>query len=169
MGLLDGEIGYEHHFMNYLLYLPYSNKQEEDVMIESIKKMKESGISNIKNQEDLDKLLKKINNVMEKVIAFNNMDNNEIKKRLNECSRDDITKDIIHGDYKYKNENVEVFLHQRTMKKIKYKKREYDSIHPIDTKVIDNVRYKILEDLNNVNVNDRLIRKMTKIKKSFNL
>ena len=52
---------------------------------------------------------------------------------------DNYTKYIIHGDYIYKNENVEIFLHQRTMKKIKYKKRDYNNLHPVDAEMIKQI------------------------------
>jgi hypothetical protein len=126
--------------------------------------MKELGISKFASQDDIDILLNRINNTMKRIAKFNNIDNKEFKNKLLNNVKDEDSKYLIHGDYKYRNNNVEVFMHQRTMKKVKYKKREYDTIHPINTKTIENIRNKILEDLNEVYVNDRLIREMNKIK-----
>jgi hypothetical protein len=126
--------------------------------------MKELGISKFVSQYDIDKLLERVNNAIDKIAKFNSIDNKEIKDRLLSKEQNDISKYIIYGDYKYKNENVEVFLHQRTMKKVKYRKREYDSVHPINSQTINNVRNRIYDELIDVEVNDRLIREMNRIK-----
>ena len=162
---MNNEIGYEHHFMNYLLYLPYSVHQEQFTLIETLKLMKEYGIINIRNEIELKSFLNKLIKITDKIKKFNCKEIKEIKNQLCSNSDDELIKFIIHGDYKHKNENVEVYLHQRTMKKVKYKKREYDNIHPIDSELIDNIDIsKLLNDLDSVSINDRLQREFNKIK-----
>ena len=53
-------------------------------------------------------------------------------------------RNIIYGDFKYKNEQVEVFLHQRTSKKVKYKKREYAEIHPISVEMLNEIKNDLI-------------------------
>jgi hypothetical protein len=169
---MHNEVGYEHYFINYFLYLPFSKKQEHIVISESVKILINAGIL---KYEDLDSFLLSVRNIFNKMKILSNQPLEELnkklslpnKKRLNLFFNDDLhikqlfpnfvneylkliknekfqffeendngIKYIINGDYIYKNENVEIFLHQRTMKKVKYKKREYDNIHPVDSEMI---------------------------------
>ena len=63
-------------------------------------------------------------------------------------------RNIIYGDFKFKNEQVEVYLHQRTSKKVKYRKREYAEIHPISSEILIEIKNEIINSietpLNNV-------------------
>ena len=63
-------------------------------------------------------------------------------------------RNIIYGDFKFKNEQVEVYLHQRTSKKVKYRKREYAQIHPISSEILIEIKNEIINSietpLNNV-------------------
>ena len=62
-----------------------------------------------------------------------------------------LIKHIIYGDYKLKNQKVEVFLNQRTSKKIKYDKKEYEEIHPISKEVIDWAKIELKSHINSNN------------------
>ena len=79
----------------------------------------------------------------------------EIKDNDPENNIDKISKNIIYGDYKHKNQEVEVFLHQRTMKQIKYKKREFSKIHSIDLDKLEKINNKLKDFYkNNKIIND---------------
>jgi len=198
-------IGFEHYFMNYYLYVPFSKSQEEITIFESAKylldlnlisikdkknsvnninnidfffkelgelfsKMKDyskCGVDEIKNklsdanenkkkiyQKELCSLFAKLNNFIDKkekiseaksekdclvVLAEINNDNKN-KNYLN-----DIANRIIYGDYVNKNESVEVYLHQRTMKKVKYKKRDFCEVHQVDLDKLDKIKNKLQE------------------------
>ena len=97
--------------------------------------------------ENLEEILKNLNEKIKLLSQFNNLEVKEIKnclKILNPNNqKNQILKGITYGDFKYKNEQVEVFLHQRTSKKVKYKKREYSEIHPLNEKVIDEILREI--------------------------
>ncbi len=59
---------------------------------------------------------------------------------------------IIYGDYRFKNQKVEVYLNQRSSKKVKYKKKEYDEIHPIEKEVISLIRSEYLNYINDTDL-----------------
>jgi hypothetical protein len=109
---------------------------------------------------------------MDKIGKFNALTNDDIKRRLVKgVTMGDMVRYVVYGDYKYRNEEVEVFLHQRTMKKVKYKKREFDIIHPIDDKVINSVKEKLrgsefLLD-NIINLNERSSTEYSRLKRQF--
>jgi hypothetical protein len=164
---MRGEIGFEHYFMNYFLYLPYSMDQELNSIVETLKIFNEL---NLFKNEEFDLIINRIENFWEKINKISEEDILNIQKNLNlpnkrkidllrgilnkefgnifKCKLNEISyynefddkyKNIIYGDFKMKNENVEVYLNQRTMKKVKYKKREFNLIHPINKNVINNV------------------------------
>lgn len=181
--LCNGEIGYEHYFMNYYLYLPFSKNQEYLCITETLKLLNEM---NLISKDEVVELVKKVDGLLKKMKKFSTSDIDQIKEKLSLSNKrvlnntvdnlkkeykklfdeskfnkflednylnlkfydekDDICNKVIYGDFIHKNENVEVFLHQRTMKKIKYKKREYDFIHPIDSDILN----KIVENKNNI-------------------
>ena len=89
---------------------------------------------------------------------------------------DKILSNFIYGDYIYNNENVEVFLHQRTMKKVRYKKRSYSTIHPINKELIDKITKEADDFLNEMNTgdyfylnntNEKLAGEIKKLKEKF--
>jgi hypothetical protein len=170
---MKGEIGYEHYFINYYLYLPFSTIQEEVTVKETIKIMHDLGVKKFNNSTDFEIFLKDIQSLY---IHMENLSSIEVEKiknnlKLNNSKRVELIiseiesdyknifpnyiniinnihktffhendkkfSNIIHSDYKHKNENVEVYLHQRTMKKVKYKKREYPSIHIFNKNLIN--------------------------------
>lgn len=180
--LMNGEIGYEHYFINYYLYLPFSMAQEKKVIEDTLKIMFEmkliKSISENSTESIAEKeLLLKVANFFHKLNNISQYEAKEIKRKItlqnkqrtenltNEISKEfkqifpnfisnlltnlnteeiqfyennkENLQNIVYGDYKLKNENVEVYLHQRTTKKVKYKKREYNLIHPIDKKLIE--------------------------------
>lgn len=164
--MINGEIGYEHYFINYYLYFPFSQYQEEIAIYETLKIMNNLKILNLESVEHLETFLNKLQKWYIAIKKSNDMDKKEIKKllsipnerRVNLNTKELLTyqkyfpkfskhgiydkeiydennasiNSIIYGDYINRNQNVEVYLHQRTMKKVKYKKREYDSLHPFN-------------------------------------
>jgi hypothetical protein len=174
--MLSNEIGYEHYFQNYLLYLPYSQQQEIMSITEALNVMSAMGIIDIHLKEDIDTLLNKVQLVMRRISEYNKLDNKVIKEILSKSNpiakgKDDLIQYIIYGDYKYRNEEVEIYLHQRTMKKIKYKKREFEQIHPINEKVLSEVQKRmVFNDSSNDNaVNDKLKLEYNKIKSNLTI
>jgi hypothetical protein len=137
-GLMKGETGYEHYFINYYLYLPFSKNQEEFCLTKSIDLMQKLNLIEHSKKEEFLSVLKSFYNNLK---IYNDMPCDEIKHKLKSERKNLRTEQpfsnfdplslIIYGDFKYKNENVEVYLHQRTMKKVLYKKREYSLIHPL--------------------------------------
>lgn len=186
--LMKSEIGYEHYFLNYYLYLPFSRNQEISNIVETFKIMSEMNMvsnTNMKKfkESEIQNFLSSVENIFNKMKNISNLSVREIKDKLsfpnkkrNEIiikenlkkfekifpnyigkyiqdfnsekdsffydEKDEKIQHIINGDFVNKNESVEIYLHQRTMKKVKYKKRDYDSIHPIDKDLIQ----KILEN-----------------------
>lgn len=186
--LMKSEIGYEHYFLNYYLYLPFSRNQEISNIVETFKIMSEMNMVSNTNMKkftgsELQNFLSSVENIFNKMKNISNLSVQEIKDKLsfpnkkrNEIiikenlkkfekifpnyiekyvqdfnskkdsffydEKDEKIQHIINGDFVNKNESVEIYLHQRTMKKVKYKKRDYDSIHPIDKDLIQ----KILEN-----------------------
>jgi hypothetical protein len=191
--LMKSEIGYEHYFMNYYLYLPFSRNQEISNIVETFKIMSEmnmvsnTGMKKFTDNE-LQNFLNSVQIIFDKMKNISNLSVKEIKERLslpnkkrNEITvrenlknfekifpnyignyvekfndekkessfydeKDEKVQHLIYGDFVNKNESVEIYLHQRTMKKVKYKKRDYDIIHPIDKELIN----KILENKENL-------------------
>jgi hypothetical protein len=170
---MKNEIGYEHYFINYFLFIPFSKVQEENTIQETVKIIAKLGIVEFIDHNEIKIFYSKVLESMECIKKYSSMEVDKIKNSLNlpnknlakdyklyltknfnseskmninfnmsmdnnQCfdNNDPILSKIIYGDYKYKNENVETFLHQRTMKKVKYKKREYDLIHPINKDII---------------------------------
>jgi hypothetical protein len=82
---------------------------------------------------------------------FVNKLNQNIKINNNNINTEQNINNIIYGDYLERNSLVEVFLHQRTMKKVKYKKREFDAIHPINKDVIEKVKQNLNKNTTNNN------------------
>ena len=176
--MIAGEVGYEHYFMNYYLYLPFSRDQESIAIKESIEILTEMEILKLDKLNEMVEEIEKVYESMKKISVINPKEIKEKlklpnKKRidiikndmklqfdnsfcLNDNSsqhpneffneNDEIFSNYIYGDYKYKNENVEVYLHQRTTKKVKYKKREFNLIHPIDKYLLKNI---LLHGINN--------------------
>jgi len=217
--MMKSEIGYEHYFLNYFLYLPFSQKQEESVLKESLKLMNVMGIKKFGNSEELKQFLEGVRNLFDDIKKFCDSDVKEIKKGLNMDNKkrveiilgefrregsefnnlfpnhftsvlkgesnenrifydenDKILSNFIYGDYIYNNENVEVFLHQRTMKKVRYKKRSYSAIHPINKELIDKITKEAADLLNDMNsgdylysntINDKLVEEIKKLKEKF--
>jgi hypothetical protein len=212
---MKSEIGYEHYFLNYYLYLPFSQNQEEFVLKESLKLMHGMGIKKFSNSDELTKFLKEIDSLFDDFKNFCDCDVKAIKEKLklknkkrieiilddlrrgedyenlfpNHLSsivkgknfddknlfdeNDKITSNIIYGDYIYNNENVEVYLHQRTMKKVRYKKRSYSTIHPINKELIQKVTKEVndlVKEMNSgdfINMNEKLSEEIKKLKEKF--
>ncbi len=199
-------IGYEHYFLNYYLYLPYSKIQEEMTIFESVKYLLDLNLIELKDHKskkyidvffrelsdvllnmknyskcEVDQIKKElrqinkikiilnyteINNMISILKNFNieknykNISKNDINKsfigskeklndninnNLSNSDLNDISKRIIYGDFINKNESVEVFLHQRTMKKVKYKKRDFSEVHQFDIEKLEKIKNKLKE------------------------
>ncbi len=80
----------------------------------------------------------------------------DIKVNIENDNLNQVKNKIIYGDYTAKNESVEVYLHQRTMKKVKYKKRDYAEIHPMDLIQLESIKERLIDlysnDLENGNL-----------------
>jgi hypothetical protein len=124
------------------------------------------GYINITSEDELKLFAEKIIKTMKNFEDFNKISKDEIKSKLNmypcmlhreeNCIdhvdikyKMSVIGGIIWGDYKYKNEDVDVFLHQRTNKKIKYKKREYSRIHPISKTLLIEIQPEISKIIQN--------------------
>lgn len=178
---MKGEIGYEHYFINYFLFIPFSRDQECESTVEAIKIMIDL---NIIKESDYQSLLNSVLEISNKIKEFNSCDTTFFKTELskpnkmlrlgynfNENIYDENNKNInniVYGDYKYKNENVEVFLHQRTMKKVKYKKRTYDLIHPINKQTIEKCLSLLKNYQGNTNSYTYSSQELNKLKNKFN-
>lgn len=214
--MMRSEIGYEHYFLNYFLYLPFSHIQEEYVIKDTLKLMNEMGIKKFISKDDLNNFLMEVESLFDDLKNYCESETNFIKNKLNlknkkridiikeETSRDknfkrffknhlqnfdvdDVLKEnenfydennrivsnIIYGDYMYNNENVEVYLHQRTMKKVRYKKRSYSILHPINKELIEKIIKQsddLINEMNSINLNnisDKLQKEMKSLKEKF--
>jgi hypothetical protein len=156
--------GNENFFLNYYLYLPFSQKQEEDNIKEILSLLNEMGVVKFKNKEDLNLFLDSVCKLFSDISDFDKAEVKEIKKELRRRNKkqglindnlsyfnedNSVLSKIIYGDYIYKSENVEVFLHQRTMKKVRYKKRPFSVLHPINSDLIENIKLDADELINN--------------------
>ena len=107
--LFEGEDGYEHFFLSYFVYLPYRLPDVTEALKESLDKLE-------KNKLNDGKALDGVRN------AF-------------EAMRLDVENDgsrFINGDYKKRNQKVEIQLSQRSSKKVSYVKREFSQINQLD-------------------------------------
>jgi len=188
-------IGFEHYFLNYYLYLPFSKTQEEMTIFESVKYLLDLNLITIKDEkgfQTIEKFFKELRDILlimkkysacevegiknelyeineEKrkiytneihniIKALQKFSDDGLKNKLDMTSQsiynknikceeknDEIVKRIIYGDYINKNELVEVYLHQRTMKKVKYKKRDLSEIHQINLDKLDNIKSKLID------------------------
>lgn len=187
--LINSEPGYEHYFIKYYLYMPYSKKQETDCIYKSIKilynflnvieskKLNNNEIINSVNLH-LDSYLNliksiKISKDSLKVIKDNNKNNTDIinyeeYKHINNNIYGDLIEDI---------EEVTINLHQRTNKTIKYIKNDYEIIHKFNEDSKINIINKITNELNNNNffnltetdqdAIDSIIKEYIRIKKLY--
>ncbi len=162
--LMARQPGNENFFLNYYLYLPFSQKQEEDNIKEILSLLNEMGVVKFKNKEDLNLFLDSVCKLFSDISDFDKAEVKEIKKELRRRNKkqglindnlsyfnedNSVLSKIIYGDYIYKSENVEVFLHQRTMKKVRYKKRPFSVLHPINSDLIENIKLDADELINN--------------------
>lgn len=188
-------IGFEHYFINYYMYLPFSKYQEDINNLESLKYMIDLNLIEldkknrcfcnldffltelkevINNMENFTKLetseimnaMKKVNELKiiqikgeikkffhtfqnfydaKMICEYSSMVNDVQKEEKNNCFSNNNFNNIIYGDYLDKNENIEIYLHQRTMKKVKYKRREYFDIHQMDTYDIEKLRKSLCD------------------------
>lgn len=196
--LMGNGIGFEHYFLNYYLYLPFTKQQEEITIFESAKYLLDLNlitIKNLKNNNNIDFFFKELNEILSNMKNYSKCEVDEIKNKLLEANENkrkiyqeeisllalklnnfiinkskekdlniinaesekdrlivndknhlnEIAKKIIYGDYVNKNESVEVYLHQRTMKKVKYKKRDFSEVHQIDLDKLDKIKNKLKE------------------------
>jgi hypothetical protein len=115
--------------------------------------------NNYLKKEDIDDLLNKVMNSVNLLNDFSKISAEKIKDSLNDevvkrfdIQNNPLLNNITYGDFKYKNEEVEVFLHQRTSKKVKYKKREYAEIHPLEKEIFLEIKDEIVkEDILDIN------------------
>ena len=213
--MMKSEIGYEHYFLNYFLYLPFSQIQEDKIIKDSLKYMNELGLVKFSKIEDIKIFMEDVNCLFEEIKKYCESDVKLVKQKLKlmnkrridviiEELRDDkimkkyfpissdnifsiissekklffdenekIMSNIIYDDYKYNNENVEVYLHQRTMKKVRYKKRSYNLIHPINNELIQKLIKEsdsLFNEMNSSNcnlTNDSLTKEMNFLREKF--
>jgi hypothetical protein len=194
--LMGNGIGFEHYFLNYYLYLPFSKTQEEITIFESAKYLLDLSLISIKDQNSknsIDNFFKELTEVLSNMKNYSKCEIDEIKNKLNQTNENkrifyrneinsimvklqkfihdkeieiakcdlklvnqdliddknnlsEISKRIIYGDYISKNESVEVFLHQRTMKKVRYKKRDFSEVHQIDLEKLEKIKIKLKEE-----------------------
>jgi hypothetical protein len=64
--LMKEEIGFEHYFMNYFLYLPFSKEQEFKTVVETLKLMNEWGICKFNEKNEVEFFLREIENIFVK-------------------------------------------------------------------------------------------------------
>jgi hypothetical protein len=140
-------VGYEHFFMYYYLYLPLNVQCEYDNHKESLETLKKLGI--IKNHFQLEKIInenkyKVVLDNYSKLIhkieeTYKSDKENLLKLTVKKYDKNDneilFAKDnTIYGDIKL-NDDVEVQLDQRSRNKIKYKKNNYSEQHIFNTQL----------------------------------
>ncbi len=115
--------------------------------------------NNYLKKENIDGLINKVMNSVNLLNDFSKISAEKIKESLNDdvvkrfdIQNNPLLNNITFGDFKYKNEEVEVFLHQRTSKKVKYRKREYAEIHPLEKEILVEIKDEIeKEDIIDIN------------------
>ncbi len=82
--IINNEVGYEHYFLNYYLYLPYSKNQEEITIFEAIKYLYDMEL--LKNDDiniNLDNFFCELIDILTFIKKYSDKDIKEIEKDLN--------------------------------------------------------------------------------------